>query len=290
MTVGPDRLTITPFYSPAEELNLPVSTYVISGGSRLIIIDPGPAWHIREHVNAIARLAAGETPVVVVIQSPGPGAFDGLHLLTNLSAKRSVIIHWKAASGAGDALDGWRVQTLTTRSAGLSISPAAKLTLGISSYAGAPGSLMSFERSTGTLFSGPFLGSLGPGQDTGKPVLRRESVRAYRDVLTPNMPPDIVETVFGSDIAINQIAPTHGRLAVGGSSLIRTLFRDDTEGALFPRAIYQVFVRTAALIGAEAAAGIYRATGVPVPEIDSGYRTLPGGEVAGLTESHWTRK
>jgi diguanylate cyclase (GGDEF)-like protein len=289
MTVKPDQMTITPFYSRAEELVLPVSTYVISGGSRLVIVDPGPAWHIREHIDAITALVTGQTPVVVVVQSPDPGAFDGLRLLANLSEKRSVIIHWKVASGAGDALEGWRVQTLTTKAAGLPVSPGAKLTIGISSYAGAPGSLMSFESSTGTLFSGPFLGSLGPGKDTGIPALRRESVRAYRDVLTPTMASDIIETTFGSDVAVNQIAPTHGRLAVGGTSLIRALFRDDVEGKSVPRALYHLFVRTAALIGGDAAAGIYRATGVPVPKIDSGYRTLPGGEVAGLAENHWTK-
>ena len=175
MTDKPDQLTITPFYSPPEDLSLPFSTYMVSGGSRLVLIDPGPMWHIRPHLDAV--------------QTPGPGAFGGLHLLANLSAKRNLILHWKAASGAGDALDGWRVQTLTTKGAGLLMSPTAKLTIGITSYAGAPGSFMSFERSTGTLFSGPFFGSLGPGQGTGQPVLRKESVRAYRDVLTPAKSP-----------------------------------------------------------------------------------------------------
>lgn len=289
MTDKPDQLTITPFYSPPEDLSLPFSTYMVSGGSRLVLIDPGPMWHIRPHLDAIASMAAGEIPIVVIVQTPGPGAFGGLHLLANLSAKRNLILHWKAASGAGDALDGWRVQTLTTKGAGLPISPTAKLTIGITSYAGAPGSFMSFERSTGTLFSGPFFGSLGPGQGTGQPVLRRESVRAYRDVLTPNMPPDMVEMVFGNDIAINQFAPSHGKIAVGGTALIRTLFADDDSGPAIPYALHRLFVRAAALVGVDAASGIYRATGAPVPEIDTGYRALPGGQVAGLTQNHWTR-
>jgi len=289
MTDQPVQLTITPLYSPPQELDLPFSTYVVSGGPRLVVVDPGPAWHIRKHMNTIASLATQETQIVVLVQTPGPHAFGGLHLLADLSSKRNLILHWKAASGAGDALDGWRVQTLTTRSAGLPISPTAKLSIGISSYAGAPGSLMSFERSTGTLFSGPFFGSLGPGQDTGQPILRRESVRAYRDAITPTMPAHVAETVFGSDIAINQIAPSHGRLAVGGTALIQTLFADGDSGPALPAALYRLFVRAAALMGADAASGIYRASGVPIPEMDTGYRSLRDGGVGGLTDDHWTK-
>jgi len=289
MTDQPDQLTITPLYSSPEELDLPISTYVVSGGPRLVVVDPGPAWHIRKHMTTIASLATREIPIVVLVQTPGPHAFGGLPLLADLSSKLNLILHWKAATGAGDALDGWRAQTLTTRSAGLPLSPTAKLSIGISSYAGAPGSLMSFERSTGTLFSGPFFGSLGPGQDSGQPVLRRESVRAYRDAITPTMPADVAETVFGSDIAINQIAPSHGRLAVGGTALIRTLFADDDSGPALDCALYRLFVRATALVGVDAASGIYRATGVPIPEMDTGYRTLRDGEVAGLTSDHWTK-
>ena len=289
MEKRPDQLRIIPLYSRPEDLNPPVSSYVITGGPRVVVVDPGPSWHLQMHLTDIEQAASATTPVVAVIQSPGPGMFGGLELLRQIGANHTVVMHWKTSLIAGEDIDGWRVQSLTTKSVGLPLSATRKLAIGVSPYGGAPGSLMSFERGTGTLFSGPFFGSLGTGQESGKPVLRRESVRAFHDVMNPSMPHDILDRVFGTSIAINQIAPTYGRMATGGSSLIEAVFRDDEAKTPLASALLRLFVRAAALIGPEAAGGIFRATGIPIPDIESGIPVMSDAEVSNLTDEHWTR-
>jgi diguanylate cyclase (GGDEF)-like protein len=283
------HIAISPFYSRPEDVNPPVSTYILSGGSRVIVVDPGPLWHLQMHMEDMRRIISQTSELIVVIQSPGPGVFGGLTRLREFGRRHVLVVHWKSTIVAGQDFEGWTVRSLATRTAGLPITPAAKLTIGISPFGASPGSLMSFERSTGTLFAGPFLGSLGPGLQSGQPVLRRESVRAYRETMTPFMPPDIVDRVFGTDITINQIAPSYGRMATGGNSLIQSIFRDDPDGPPLAIALSRLFVRAAALIGEEAARGVFRAATLPVPRIESGYPVLTGTEVAELTADDWRR-
>lgn len=289
MGVVADQPVIHHLYSAGRELNPPFSTYVVAAGTRTVVIDPGPDWHVRDHLERLRQWITPECRLVVIIQSPGPEACSGLHHLTPLATGGTVVLHWKAAALAGAALEPWKTQELTTQSAGIALSDNSRLVFGLTSPRGGPGALMSFERSTGTLFSGPFFGSLGPGQETGVPALRHESVRAYRDVFTPHIDVDLVESLFGGPLAINQIAPSHGRIAVGGASLIRTLFHDEGGRNPAASALYRIYLRAAALIGPSAASGIYQAAGVPVPEVEAGYSAFPETLRASLGEPHWTR-
>jgi len=283
------RLTITPFYSRPEELSPPVSTFVLSGGTRIVIIDPGPGWHVQAHLNEIARIVPEKAQVVAVIQAPGPGIFSALDLLRSIGTGHTVVMHWKASIVAAADIEGWETRSLTTKSVRLPLSDTAKLTIGVSPYGGAPGALLSYDRGTGTLFSGPFFGSLGVGQDSDLPLLRRESVRAFHDVMNPSMPHDIVELVFGADLAINQIAPSFGRLATGGSSLIEEVFRDSVSGPPLAAALTRLFVRAAALVGRGAAEGVFRAAGTPVPDFASGFAVMKNTDAQGLRQDDWTK-
>lgn len=161
-------MKITPLYSRPDDLNPPVSSYLLHGGPRVVVVDPGPAWHLQMHMNEIVQAAEGGKSIAAVVQSPGPGAFSGLELLRGIGTRHVAVMHWKSSVIAGEDLHDWRIQSLTTKTAGLPVTRSATLAIGVSPYGSSPGSLMSYEKESGTLFTGPFLGSLGSGQETQK--------------------------------------------------------------------------------------------------------------------------
>jgi diguanylate cyclase (GGDEF)-like protein len=260
------RVTITPLYSTCDELSLPVSTYVISGGPKTIVVDPGPGWHLARHIDVLRGLIYLGAPLTAVVQSAGTEVFSGLSELDRLADGGVLVLHWKTIVGGANVPNGWRVRTLTTRNAALTINTETRLIIGAVADSGPPGALMALETGTGTLFTGPFYGSLGPGRNSDRPELRRESLRAYRDTFTPGVPENLVELTFGENTQANQIAPCHGRIEVGGPDLIRSVL-GSRDGPTPPETVFDdLYLRIAAVAGEDAAASIYRGSGLPIPE------------------------
>lgn len=126
---------------------------------------------------------------------------------------------------------------------------------------------------THVFYSGPFFGSIGHGRVTDRPVLRRESVRAYTDLFTPGIGPQLVDDTFQAELPITRIAPAHGKLAVGGRKLIEAVFELDLQRPTVRWAFHRLYLRIAGLLGEEAAGGLYRAAGLPSPDLEKGFPT-----------------
>jgi diguanylate cyclase (GGDEF)-like protein len=271
-------------HSPGEELDPDTSSYLLAGEGRVVLIDPGPEEHVKRNLDDLRDRIHADDWLFVVIQSPLPGCLSSLRLLAPLTRKRVLVAHWlTAASGAG-LLARWNVRTVTAKGSAIPLGGKRRLMLA-GPPAGTPaGSLISVDTATGTLLSGPYFGSVGPGRRSGIPVLRRESVRAYSDLYTPAIDPQIVPLTFGSALEVSRIAPAHGKPAVGGRELIANLFAEREERPSLPWAFHRLYLRLAALAGLDAARGIYHGAGISAPDLETAYRDAPTDS---LTEDRW---
>ena len=266
-----DAAGIEVFTSPGEDLNPDTSSYLIVGKKRTTIIDPGPDWHVERHFGAIESAVDPDGWLYVVVLSPLPGCLSGLRLLTRLTSARAIVLHWIVAAGAGSLLSDWRVRSPDDTGGLLPIDETHEILLASPGGSHVPGSMVGYDQNTRTLFSGPFFGSIGHGRVTDRPVLRRESVRAYTDLFTPGIGPQIVDDAFEAELPITRIAPAHGKLAVGGRKLIQAVFELDRQRSTVPWAFHRLYLRIAGLLGEEAAAGVYRASGLPSPDLEKGF-------------------
>jgi diguanylate cyclase (GGDEF)-like protein len=263
------------FTSTGEDLNPDLSSYLVTEGPRAALIDPGPDWHAEKHLAAIRESVDPDGWLFAVILSPFPGCLSGLRVLSGLTRKRAVFIHWAAAANAGASLAEWRTRSPGDRVGLVSLGAEHRIVLAAPARCSLTGALMGYDRGTQTLFSGSFFGSIGLGRTTGRPVLRRESVRAYTDLFTPGVGPDLVASSFRRELPIARIAPAHGRLAVGGQRLIEALFELDRRIPTVPWAYHRLYLRVAGLLGEDAASALYQAAGIARPDLEQGYASIP---------------
>lgn len=272
MSSGPPA-EVTTVTSRGEALSPDVSSYVFGAPSRSIIVDPGPAWHVEEHLTEFESLVDRDGTLFVVILSPLPGSLSGLGLLSEVAKRRALVVSWPAIVNTEASLAGWVVRSPGPGGGIIPLADTRRVSVVPLLACGLAGAMVAYDTASQTLFTGPLFGSIGHGRSTGRSVLRRESVRAYTEAFTPGVRPESVTRPFGHDVPIERLAPAHGRLTVGGRRMIETVFEADRGEPTVPSAFYRLYLRLAGLLGEAAAAGIYQAAGVPKPDIEGGYES-----------------
>lgn len=275
---------ILSFHTQGEELTPDQSSYALTTPGRVVVIDPGPDRHVERYLDDYRSLIANDDWLFAVVQSPLPGCLSGLRRLATLSRRRAVVAHWQTVATGEGLLDRWNVRTVSLRGAAIPLGENRKLVLSSPPSATPVGALISHDSGSRTLFSGPYFGAIGLGRRSDRPVLRREAVRAFSDLYTPLVDPRLVSLTFGDDLEIARVAPAHGKTGVGGQELIASLFAEREERPTVAWAFHRLFLRLAAIIGLEAAQGIYQAVSVPVPDPEQGY---PGGQFPLSGPEHW---
>lgn len=270
MSTGPTA-DVTAVSSPGEALSPDISTFLLSGPGRSVIVDPGPAWHVERHRGELESHVDPDGTLFAVILSPLPGCLSGLALLSGMARRCALVASWPAIASAEASLEGWVVRSPGPGGGVVPLTDRRRLTVVPVLGCGLAGAMVAYDPATQTLFTGPFFGSIGHGRTTGRSILRRESVRAYTEAFTPGVNPEVVTRPFGRDVQVARIGPAHGRLALGGRRLIETVFEADRGEATVPSAFYRLYLRLAGLLGEAAAAGIYQAAGVVKPDLERGY-------------------
>lgn len=267
---------LTQFNTLGSEMLPDISTYHLSGEECSVLVDPGPDRHVHRYKSELVRLVTPEKPLVVVILSPLPGCLSGLRLLRDLSTERILYLHWTVASSREASLGAWRVRPCSAPDHTVRLGPANRISLRRPFSFPLPGAMIGYHPRTRTLFTGPFFGSMGPGKRTDKPVLRRESVRIYTDVVIAGISAETVIDGFEGIPDFGQLAPAHGKLAVGGRKLIDTVFQPEQTECTPVIALHRLYIRIAALLGEETAANLFQASRIPRPDLELGFE----GEVS----------
>ncbi len=270
MSTGP-AADVTAVSSPGEALSPDISTFLLGGPGRSVIVDPGPAWHVERHRGELESHVDPDGTLFAVILSPLPGCLSGLELLSGMARRCALVASWPAIASAEASLEEWTVRSPGPGGGAVPLTDTRRLTVVPVLGCGLAGAMVAYDPATQTLFTGPFFGSIGHGRTTGRSILRRESVRAYTEAFTPGVNPEVVTRPFGRDVQVARIGPAHGRLAMGGRRLIETVFEADRSEATVPSAFYRLYLRLAGLLGEAAAAGIYQAAGVVKPDLERGY-------------------
>lgn len=287
MAGEPGTFDIQTLTTPGEELRPPISTYIVRAPGKTVVIDPGPDTHVHRHIKEITAAVDPDDGLFVIVQSPLAGSLSGIDRLAALATRRAIVLHWAAASTAGQLLNSWNVRPVAGTRATIPLSEERQI-LVAGPTSGVPvGTLISFDTGSRTLFSGPLFGSLGEGAGSDRPLLRRESVRAYSDAYTPNIEQHAAWLAFGRELSLTHIAPAYGKMAVGGRSLIQTVFEEERKDDPVSWAFYRLYIRVAALAGETAAKGAYQATGLAPPDLESGYRASSDVARASLTGESW---
>lgn len=286
MSNSPGFSRIRTLTSRGEELTPDVSSYLLAGDERAILLDPGPHWHVAAHREEIAEAVNPNGWLIAVVLSPSPGALSGLHLLEDLTRKRLLVLHWTAGATNEATLGNWLVRHAGEGGSTLTVEDRHRIMLVVPPNRSLPGTLVGYDTHSQTLFTGPFFGSVGSGKETRRPVLRRESVRAYTELFTPEIRTETILAPFGDNLEIARIAPAHGRPAVGGRRLMETVFELDRQVRTIAWGFYKLYLRIAGLLGEETASSVYRAAGVQLPDLDTGYDTQA---LAEETRANWPR-
>ncbi|HKJ84448.1 MAG TPA: hypothetical protein VKA06_00150, partial [Spirochaetia bacterium] len=134
------------FTSSGEDLNPDTSSYLITGDGQAALIDPGPDWHVESYLDALESTVDPGGWLYAVILSPLPGCLSGLRLLTRLTGKRAVMLHWTVAAGAGNLLSDWTARSPDEKGGLLPIGAAHKILLAPPAGTCVPGSLVAFDR------------------------------------------------------------------------------------------------------------------------------------------------
>lgn len=259
------------FNTRGEALRPDTSSFLLTGSDCTILIDPGPYEHVRRYRDELARHIGTDKPFIAMILSPFAGCLSGLRELEELTEKRTVYMHWTLAGAAESRFTEWRVRLVDESDVTVRVGAGDSVSLRRPIAYQVPGALLGYHARTRTLFTGPFFGSLGSGRSSGKPVLRRESVRAYTDIMTPFIEAATVLTAFEGVQDFGFIAPAYGRKAPGGRALIATVFQLESEPCTPVGALYRLYIRIAGLLGEETAKGLYQAARIPVPDLETGY-------------------
>lgn len=259
------------FNTRGEALRPDTSSFLLTGNDRTILIDPGPYEHVRRYRDELARHIDADKPFIAMILSPFAGCLSGLRELQDLTETRTVYMHWTLAGAAESRFTEWRVRLVDESDVTVRIGAGDSVSLRRPIAYQVPGALLGYHARTRTLFTGPFFGSLGSGRTSGKPVLRRESVRAYTDIMTPFIEASTVITAFEGVQDFGFIAPAYGRKAPGGRALIATVFQLESEPCTPLGALYRLYIRIAGLLGEDTANGLYQAARMPVPDLETAY-------------------
>lgn len=262
---------LTQFNTLGSEMLPDITTYFLSGEECSVLVDPGPDRHVNRYKSELMKLVNPEKPLVALILSPLPGCLSGLRLLRDLSTERILYLHWTVASSRDASLGSWTVRPCSASDHSVRLGPADRISLRRPFFFQMSGAMIGYHPKTRTLFTGPFFGSMGPGKRTGKPVLRRESVRIYTDVVTAGITADTVLDSFEGIPDFGQLAPAHGKLAVGGRKLIDTVFQPERNECTPVIALHRLFIRIAALLGEETATNLFQASRIPRPDLELGF-------------------
>ncbi len=265
------------FNTLGDNIRPDITTYYLDGEECSVLVDPGPYGHVHRYRRALSQRMVPGKPLVVLVLSPFPGCLSGLRLLQDVAEKRILYLHWTVAASRETSLQAWKVRMCTTPEHTVRIGPADRISLRRPDHGQLPGTLVGYHPRTRTLFTGPLFGSMGVGKRTGIPVLRRESVRIYTDVMTAEITAGTVLDSFDSIADFGQLAPAHGKLATGGRKLVDTVFQLDRVACTPVSALYRLYLRVAGLLGQETASGLYQAARVPEPDLETGY-------AAGMTD------
>lgn len=257
-----------------------VTTYLLHYPDELFVIDPGPGIHLQNHLNALNLPSA--VRITVILLTPGLTGTESLAALEPLASSRRLVGDLPALSGMGDT-EQWETLIATEVRTPLGTGTDAPLVLLRLPAIEPAGSLLCYDPQSQTLFTGPLFGSIGTGISTDKPVLRRESVKAYTDLYTPGS--QIQSSVAElQDLDLATIAPTRGRPAFGGVRLIERLFATEPADRNQPP-LLGLYRRIAALAGTATADSLLKSAGVQPPDLGSGFsEDIPDGAMVRLKE------
>ena len=277
--------TVQVFNSPGEELRPDVTSYLIRGENRVVLVDPGPQWHLERHLELLRTQIDPEAWLFALVLAPCAGCLSGLDTLARLSRHRAVILDWTLATVCETGLDRWQIRSPNDTGGTVPLGTGGRVSIVRPGRPTVPGALLAYHDRSQTLFTGAFFGSVGRGKTSDKPVLRRESVRAYTDAFTLGLDARIVLKPIDDGREVSQIGPAYGRLAVGGRRLIDAVFALDRGRPDPALAFYRLYLRIAGLLGEETAAGIFQAAQTARPDLEQGYTNATS---AGPPETRWS--